>query len=162
MQLLQNSKPLMLLILSLCLTLPCTAQDQRPAIETVRRLPDGNWLLKVDGELLQTINEQQKRDLLKLQIEAEGLRAEIELLRRQIADYETLASLFKQMDMARKEQIDAMKAQLDLAEQGQREAKALIEQLIKQTRRNRIESALSNPILTLAFKMAVPIAGLFR
>lgn len=150
------------MILSLSLTLPCTAQEQRPAIETVRRLPDGNWLLKVDGELLQTINEQQKRDLLKLQIEAESLRAEIELLRRQIADYETLASLFKQMDMARKEQIDAMKAQLDLAEQGQREAKALIEQLIKQTRRNRIESALSNPILTLAFKLAVPIAGLFR
>ena len=131
-------------------------------IETVRRLPDGNWLLKVDGELLQTINEQQKRDLLKLQIEAESLRAEIELLRRQIADYETLASLFEQMDAARKEQIDAMKAQLDLAEQGQREAKVLIEQLIKQTRRNRIESALSNPILTLAFKLAVPIAGLFR
>lgn len=150
------------MILSLSLTLPCTAQEQRPAIETVRRLPDGNWLLKVDGELLQTINEQQKRDLLKLQIEAESLRAEIELLRRQIADYETLASLFKQMDMARKEQIDAMKAQLDLAEQGQREAKALIEQLIKQTRRNRIESALSNPILTLAFKLAVPVAGLFR
>ena len=118
--------------------------------------------MKVDGELLQTINEQQKRDLLKLQIEAESLRAEIELLRKQIADYEMLASLFRQMDAARKEQIDAMKTQLDLAEQGQREAKVLIEQLIKQTRRNRIESALSNPILTLAFKLAVPIAGLFR
>lgn len=150
------------MILSLSLTLPCTAQEQRPAIESIRRLPDGNWLLKVDGELLQTINEQQKRDLLKLQIEAESLRAEIELLRKQIADYEALASLFKQMDSARKEQLDAMKAQLDLYEQGQREAKALIEQLVKQTRRNRIESALSNPILTLAFKLAVPVAGLFR
>ena len=156
-------------LLMMCLALPCTGQDQRqdsePTTATskiIRRLPDGNWLLKVDGELLQTINEQQKRDLLKLQIEAESLRAEIELLRRQIADYETLASLFKQMDAARKEQIDAIKAQLDLAERGQREAKALIEQLIKQTRRNRIESALSNPILTLAFKLAVPVAGLFR
>ena len=146
----------------MCLTPLSFSQDQRPAVEAVRRLPDGNWPLKVDGELLQTINEQQKRDLLKLQIEAESLRAEIELLRRQIADYETLSNLFKQMDAARKEQIDAMKAQLDLYEQGQREAKALIEQLIKQTRRNRIESALSNPILTLAFKLAVPIAGLFR
>ena len=146
----------------MCLTPLSFSQDQRPAVEAVRRLPDGNWLLKVDGELLQTINEQQKRDLLKLQIEAESLRAEIELLRKQIADYEMLASLFRQMDAARKEQIDAMKAQLDLYEQGQREAKALIEQLIKQTRRNRIESALSNPILTLAFKLAVPIAGLFR
>jgi len=148
------------LILSLCLTLPCFSQDQRPAVESVRRLPDGNWLLKVDGELLQTISEQQKRDLLKLQIEAESLRVEVELLRKQIADYETLSGLFKQMDSARKEQIDAMKAQLDLAEQGQREAKVLIEQLVRQTRRNRIESALSNPILTLAFKLAVPLGSL--
>jgi len=116
--------------------------------------------LKVDGELLQTISEQQKRDLLKLQIEAESLRVEVELLRKQIADYETLSGLFKQMDSARKEQIDAMKAQLDLAEQGQREAKVLIEQLVRQTRRNRIESALSNPILTLAFKLAVPLGSL--
>jgi len=114
----------------------------------------------VDGELLQTISEQQKRDLLKLQIEAESLRVEVELLRKQIADYETLSGLFKQMDSARKEQIDAMKAQLDLAEQGQREAKVLIEQLVRQTRRNRIESALSNPILTLAFKLAVPLGSL--
>lgn len=148
------------MILSLCLTPLCTAQDQRPAVESVRRLPDGNWLLKVDGELLQTISEQQKRDLLKLQIEAESLRVEVELLRKQIADYETLSGLFKQMDSARKEQIDAMKAQLDLAEQGQREAKVLIEQLVRQTRRNRIESALSNPILTLAFKLAVPLGSL--
>lgn len=148
------------MILSLSLTLPCTAQDQRPAIESIRRLPDGNWLLKVDGELLQTINEQQKRDLLKLQIEAESLRAEIELLRRQIADYETLASLFKQMDSARKEQIDAMKAQNDLLLERANEADRLIKELVKQTRRNRIESALSNPILTLAFKLAVPLGSL--
>lgn len=129
-------------------------------IETVRRLPDGNWLLKVDGELLQTINEQQKRDLLKLQIEAESLRAEIELLRRQIADYETLSNLFKQMDAARKEQIDAMKAQLDLAEQGQREAKVLIEQLVKQTKRNKVDALLNSSVLTLAFKLAVPLGSL--
>jgi len=116
--------------------------------------------LKVDGELLQTINEQQKRDLLKLQIEAESLRAEIELLRRQIADYETLSNLFKQMDAARKEQIDAMKAQLDLAEQGQREAKVLIEQLVKQTKRNKVDALLNSSVLTLAFKLAVPLGSL--
>ena len=150
------------MILSLCLTLPCTAQEQRPAIESVRRLPDGNWLLKVDGELLQAISEQQKRDLLKLQIEAEGLRTEIELLRKQIADYETLSNLFKQMDAARKEQIDAMKAQLDLAEQERKEAKALIEQLVKQTKRNKVDALLNSSVLTLAFKLAVPIAGLWR
>lgn len=116
--------------------------------------------MKVDGELLQTISEQQKRDILKAQIELEAARKELELLRRQIGDYEAMRGLFQQSVEAHKEEAAALQKQVDLMAARQAKADALIEQLVKQTKRNRLEAALSNPVMTLAFKLAVPLGNL--
>lgn len=123
----------------------------------MRQLPDGNWLLKVDGELLQTISEQQKRDILKAQIELESARKELELLRGLKRDYEAVTALFSQERKARESEAAALAAQLAIVNERQVEADRLIQMLVKQTKRNRIEAALSNPLLTLAFKLAVPL-----
>ena len=148
------------MILSLCLTLPCTAQDQRPAVETVRQLPSGNWLLKVDGVEVEGITLEQKRELLKVQIELEGLRAEAELLRKQIKEYELVTSLFKELDTQTKAQIAVMTQQIvSLNNAIEAQAKQL-ELIQRQTRINKIERIINNPIGTLAFKLLVPVAGL--
>lgn len=157
----RNFKPLMTWILSLCLTLPCTAQDQRPAVETVRQLPSGNWLLKVDGVEVEGITLEQKRELLKAQIELEGLRAEAELLRKQVKEYELVTSLFHELDNQTKAQVAVMTQQI-VSLQGAIDAQAKQLELIqRQTRINKFERVISNPIGTLAFKLLVPVAGLF-
>ena len=161
MRLRRNFKPLMTWILSLCLTLPCFSQDQRPAVETVRQLPDGNWLLKVDGVEVEGITLEQKRELLKAQIELEGLRAEAELLRKQIKEHELVTSLFHQLDTQTKAQVAVMTQQivaLNNAIEAQAKQLDLIQQ---QTRINKVERIISNPVGTLAFKLLVPVAGLF-
>lgn len=116
----------------------------------------------MDGVTVQTITEDQKRDILKMQIELEAARKELELLREQKRGYEALSGLLLESVEARKKESAALMAQIELREQRQARADAMIEQLVKQAKRNRIEAALSNPLLTLAFKLAVPIAGLFR
>jgi hypothetical protein len=157
----RNFKLLTILILSLCLTLPCFSQDQRPAVETVRQLPSGNWLLKVDGVEVEGITLEQKRELLKAQIELESLRAEAELLRKQIAEYELITSLFHQLDTQTKAQVAVMTQQI-VSLQGAIDAQAKQLELIQQqTRINKVERIISNPVGTLAFKLLVPVAGLF-
>lgn len=118
--------------------------------------------MKIDGELLQTISEQQKRDILKAQIELDGARQELKLLREQVRGYEAIAALFNREREARMSEAVALQSQLAIVNQRQIEADALIQQLVKATKRNKIEAALSNPLLTLAFKLAVPIVGLWR
>lgn len=135
---------------------------QGPQIEAVRLLPDGNWLLKLDGAYVQTITEDQKRDVLKMQIELDAARKELELLRTVIGDYEAMRALFLREREAREKEGAVLLEQLKIREARQAEADAMIRELVKATKRNRIEAALSNPILTLAFKLAVPIAGLWR
>lgn len=127
----------------------------------MRKLPDGNWLLKVDGVEVEGITLEQKRDLLKAQIELESLRAEAELLRKQIAEYELVTSLFHQLDTQTKAQVAVMTQEI-VSLQGAIDAQAKQLELIqKQTRINKIERIISNPIGTLAFKLLVPVAGLF-
>jgi len=129
--------------------------------EVVRQLPSGNWLLKVDGVEVEGITLEQKRDLLKAQIELESLRAEAELLRKQIKEYELVTSLFHQLDSQTKAQIAVMTQQI-VSLQGAIDALTKRAELIeKQTRLNKIERIISNPIGTLAFKLLVPVAGLF-
>lgn len=127
----------------------------------IRTLPSGNPFLNCDGVEIEGITLEQKRDLLKAQIELEGLRAEVELLRKQIADYEIVTSLFRELDSQTKAQISVMNAQV-IALNNAIEAQAKQLELIqRQTRINRIERIIGNPIGTLAFKLIVPVAGLF-
>jgi len=117
--------------------------------------------LKVDGVEVEGITLEQKRDLLKAQIELESLRAEAELLRKQIKEYELVTSLFHQLDSQTKAQIAVMTQQI-VSLQGAIDALTKRAELIeKQTRLNKIERIISNPIGTLAFKLLVPVAGLF-
>lgn len=161
MRQLQNFKLLTALTLSPCLTLPCTAQSQGQTCQVIRTLPSGNPFLNCDGVEIEGITLEQKRDLLKAQIELEGLRAEVELLRKQIADYEIVTSLFRELDSQTKAQISVMNAQV-IALNNAIEAQAKQLELIqRQTRINRIERIIGNPIGTLAFKLIVPVAGLF-
>jgi len=139
--------------------LACFAQS--PALEAVRKLPDGNWLLKVDGVEVEGVTVEQKRDLLQAQIELESLRAEAELLRKQIAEYELITSLFHQLDTQTKAQVAVMTQQI-VSLQGAIDAQAKQLELIqRQTRLSKIERIISNPVGTLAFKLFVPVAGLF-
>ena len=154
----RNFKPLILCLLMM-FGLACFAQS--PALEAVRKLPDGNWLLKVDGVEVEGVTVEQKRDLLQAQIELESLRAEAELLRKQIAEYELITSLFHQLDTQTKAQVAVMTQQI-VSLQGAIDAQAKQLELIQQqTRINKVERIISNPVGTLAFKLLVPVAGLF-
>lgn len=126
----------------------------------VRKLPDGNWLLRVEGIELEGVTADQKRELLKAQIELESARRELILLREQIGTFEALRGLFEAERGAREKEAAALAAQLSIVNQRQVEADALIQQLIKQTKRNKLEGWLNNPIATLAFKLIVPLGTL--
>ena len=107
------------------------------------------------------ITLEQKRELLKAQIELEGLRAEAELLRKQVKEYELVTSLFHELDNQTKAQVAVMTQQI-VSLQGAIDAQAKQLELIqRQTRINKFERVISNPIGTLAFKLLVPVAGLF-
>lgn len=123
----------------------------------MRRLPSGNYLLTVDGIEVEGITVEQKRDILKAQIELESARQELKLLREQLSSYEAMSRLFLREREAREKESAALAAQLAIVNQRQIEADALIQQLVKAMKRNKIEAALSNPLLTLAFKLAVPL-----
>lgn len=117
--------------------------------------------MKVDGVEVEGITLEQKRELLKAQIELESLRAEAELLRKQIAEYELITSLFHQLDTQTKAQVAVMTQQI-VSLQGAIDAQAKQLELIQQqTRINKVERIISNPVGTLAFKLLVPVAGLF-
>lgn len=140
----------------------CLAQSLPQSCQVVRQLPSGNLLLNCVGIEVEGITVEQKRAILAAQVELDGLRKEAELLRAQVKDYASMADLFTKEREAREKESAALAAQLAIVNQRQVEADALIQQLVKATKRNRIEAALSNPILTLAFKLIVPVVGMFR
>ena len=142
------------------LPLTCAAQSQRPAVELVRQLPDGNWLLKVDGAEVQTLTLEQKREVLRMQVELDGLRKETELLRKQVATYEAISGLFQDERAAREKESAALAAQLAIVNDRLVAAEALMQRMEKALKRNRVEAALSNPAMTLIVKLAVPLGNL--
>lgn len=61
-----------------------------PSIEVVRRLPDGNWLFRVDGVELQTITLEQKRLMLTTQAERDSFALQIAALKDQVKILEAI------------------------------------------------------------------------
>lgn len=112
------------------------------------------------GIEVEGITVEQKREILKAQIELEAARRELELLRAQVGDYEAMRGLFQSECVAREKEAAALQKQIEILTERQAESDALIKELVRVTKRNRIESALSNPVMTLAFKLAVPLGNL--
>ncbi len=125
----------------------------------MRQLPDGNWLLKLDGLEVQTLRIEEKRAIIKAQIELDGLRQEVALLKQQVEHYEVIKAMFEQERANGDKQVEALKASIALLEKQVVESREMLSLILKQTKRNKIEQALSNPFLTLAFKIGVPLVN---
>ncbi len=128
----------------------------------IRQLPSGNLLLNCAGIEVEGITAEQKRDILKAQIELDAARRELELLRSLKRDYEAISGLFQSERVAREKEAALLQEEVGLLKAYRAEDRKMIEQLVRQTKRNRLEAALSNPLLTLVFKLAVPVVGMFR
>jgi hypothetical protein len=141
-------------------TSPLPLAIPTPLIETVRQLPDGNWLLRVNGEERQTINLEQKRLMLTTQAERDSFALQIAALKDQVAILESIVETGKKIEANQAAQIQRDEVMLSATNALALEQRELIEMLRKTAKVGKIASALNHPAWRIIATAAPILLGI--
>jgi hypothetical protein len=132
-----------------------------PNIETVRQLPDGNWLLRVNGEERQTINLEQKRLMLTTQAERDSFALQIAALKDQVKAFEAIKAIDEKITANQAAMIARQDAWLESSGKLVFELQDALEAYRKAAKVGKIANALNHPAWKIGAAIAPFLIGVF-
>jgi polyphosphate kinase 2 (PPK2 family) len=141
-------------------TSPLPLAIPTPLIETVRQLPDGNWLLRVNGEERQTINLEQKRLMLTTQAERDSFALQIAALKDQVKAFEAIKAIDEKITANQAAMLARQDAWLESSGKLVFELQDALEAYRKAAKVGKVAAALNHPAWRIIATAAPILLGI--